>query len=129
MLKTKALYYTTLSENTELVDALGSGDITDAYPNTIEKFPLVIYTDDNQSSTEYADNKPTAANCSIAIHIYTKAEVGYPTTTTLGVIIDKIFTDLYFHCSSNREVANIDTAVRHRVMIFSRALLPGDINY
>ena len=128
MLKMKAFYYKALSTSTELLEELGdNGDIVSSYPHTIEKFPLIIYSDDTQSDTEYAENKPTASSCSVTIHIFTKAVYGYPTTSTLGVIIANIFNDLYFHCSSNREVENIDSSVKHRVMIFNRDLLPGDI--
>jgi len=62
----KAFYYTALSTSTELATELGdNGDIVPDYPDTIETFPLIIYSDDTQSDTEYAENKPTASSCRV----------------------------------------------------------------
>lgn len=127
MVDTLKYYYSKLSTDTALIAEIGSGDIVNAYPNTVENFPLVIFLDDNQSDAEFADNEPGVASVSLTVHIFTKALVGYPTTTTLGMHVARIFGALRFSCGSNGEVPDDTDAVRHRVMRFSKGLFPSEL--
>ena len=127
MLRTKAYFFTALSEDTALATALGSGEIVDQYPDVIETFPLVVYQDDNQTDGEYADNQPMISRARVVVHIFTKATIGYPTTTTLGILVANVFKGLFFHCVSNGETPDDSVGVRHRVMIFSRELFPSEM--
>ena len=127
MLATKKYFYTALSTDTALDTALGSGLVVDQYPAQVNTFPLVVYIDDNQSDGEYADNQPMISRARVVVHIFTKATAGYPTTTTLGILVANVFRGLFFNCVSNGEVPEPDEGVRHRVMIFSRELFPEEM--
>lgn len=98
-------------------------DILDAYPNSIEVFPTVIFLDTNQSDTEFADNKAWADICDVTVHIFTKAIENYPTTSQIGMVVDEIMKENYFTTTSNMEVADPIDDVRHRVINFRKILL------
>lgn len=119
MINAKAKYYSILNDErlTSIVEK-----VLDAYPNTITKFPCVIFLDDNQNDTEFADNEPLADNLSLQVHIFTKALSGYKTTTEIGLVVNTLMKENYFACTSNREVPDSDDKVRHRVMYFTRAV-------
>jgi hypothetical protein len=128
VLATKFWFYTALSSDSGLDTVLGTnGSVTDEYPETIEKFPLVIYVDTNQYDSEFADNLPTRSTTRVTVHIYTKALTGYPTTTAVGVEVARIFRAMFFNCVSNGEVPDETETVRHRVMVFSRSLAATDL--
>lgn len=120
MLNMKKYYQTLLSSSAELATALGEGgEILSAYPDEVTKFPVVIYEDNNQKDVEFSDNLPNGTSASVRIHIFTKAESGYPTTTTLGKIIHALFRADFWACGTNTELSEDDN-VKHRVMDFSR---------
>lgn len=121
MINAKALYYSLLNDE-RLTDIVS--DIFDAYPETVETFPCVIYLEENQSDIEFADNKPMGDSLSFEVHIFTKALDGFPTTSEIGLIVAEIMMDNYFVCRGNREVADVVDNVRHRVMTFGKFLLP-----
>ena len=117
MINAKKLYNTILNDTriTELVNI-----VLDAYPETIEEFPCIIYLDENQNDIEYADNLPLGNSITVQIHIFTKALSGYATTSTIGLKVAEVMKENYFICRNNREVADVDVNVRHRVMEFTR---------
>ena len=117
MIDAKKLYKTILSDSriTALVK-----DVLDAYPGTIEKFPSVIYLDENQTDIEFADNLPQGDSIAVQVHIFTKALKNYATTSEIGLKIAEVMRENYFTCRNNREVQDIDDNERHRVMYFTR---------
>lgn len=126
MLATKAWLYGKLSVDSSILSAFGSVDnITDAFPEGIETFPLLIFLDKNQADMEFADNVPTMSAWAVDVHIFTKLDLS--TTTTLAIPVYNLFSSLFFTCSANGEVPDPVDGVRHRVMRFSRELLPSDL--
>ncbi len=129
MLLTKAWISTKLSASSSLTTLIGgTSHILDAWPLSVNIFPLLILTDENQIDVEYLDNKATGSEANIKIDIFSKADAGLPTTSAIGVLVASVFSDLLFHCGFNGEVPDPTEGVRHRVMRFSRKLLPSDLN-
>lgn len=121
MINAKELYYQMLHDE-RITDIVGSNGIFDAYPETIEDFPCVIYLEENQNDVEFADNQPTTNNLSFQLHIFTKALDGYATTSQIALTVDEVLKEYYFVCRSNRELQDVQDNVRHRVLNYSRAL-------
>lgn len=94
--------------------------VMDFYPDSIEKFPCVIFQEDGQNDVEFADNKPLADHISILIHIYTKTLKTYSTTSEIGAIVDVIMKENYFVCMNNYEAPDTEDKVRHRVLRYTR---------
>ena len=117
MINAKKLYKTILSDSR--IQAI-TNNVFDAYPETVEKFPCIIYLDDNQTDIEFADNLPTCDSLSVQIHIFTKALKNYATTSAIGITVAEVMKENYFTCRNNREVQDINDNVRHRVMYFTR---------
>ena len=126
MLATKPWIYGKMANDSALIALLGSTDnITDAWPEVFTIFPMVIYTEDNQSDWEWRDNTPSGSDCRIKIDIFTKLDG--PTTTNIGINIARIMGGLSFGCGKNGEVPDQTEGVRHRVMRFNRALVTSNI--
>ena len=117
MINAKKLYNTIL--NDARIKAIGK-NIFDAYPETVEKFPCVIFLDDNQTDIEFADNLPLGDSIAVQIHIFTKALSGYATTSAIGLVVAEVMKEQFFTCRNNREVQDVADNVRHRVMYFTR---------
>lgn len=117
MINAKKLYNTILNDTriTDLVTV-----VLDAYPDTVEEFPCLIYLDENQNDIEFADNLPLGNSITVQVHIFTKALSGYATTSTIGITVAEIMKENYFTCRNNREVEDEDDNIRHRVMEFTR---------
>ena len=117
MINAKVIYNSILNDEriTEYTE-----NIFDAYPETVETFPCIIFQDDNQRDEEFADNLPTVDSLGVQIHIYTKALDGYSTTTEIGLVVAEVMKENWFVCTSNREVPDVEDNVRHRVMYFTR---------
>lgn len=121
MINAKKIYLQLLSN--ALITALVPGDnILNAYPNEIENYPCIVFLDENQNDTEYADNKPTSDRCSVMIHIFSKKLDGYVTTSEIGVIIANVMNDDLWHCSQNGEIGDPDPDAEHRVMRFEKSI-------
>jgi hypothetical protein len=126
MLNSKADLYGKLSTDAGLLAVIGSSNnITDAWGETIESFPLVIYQDDDQKDGEFADNMPTMSRVRYRIDIFTKLDLA--TTSVIGQQVARFFRDAFFTCGTNGEVQDPTEGVRHRVMRFSRELFTSDI--
>ena len=117
MINAKYLYNTIL--NDARITAVAP-KVFDAYPNSITKFPCVIFLDDSQADKEFADNFPLADSIGVQIHIFTKALSGYKTTTEIGLVVAEVMKENYFVCTSNTEAPDVDDNIRHRVMYFKR---------
>ena len=117
MINAKKLYKTVLSD--ARIQAI-TKNVFDAYPETVENFPCIIYLDDNQNDIEFADNMPLANAISVQIHIFTKALKNYATTSTIGITIAEVMKENFFVCRNNREVQDVADNIRHRVMYFTR---------
>lgn len=121
MINLKSLMSQILDDE-RLVSLVGE-NIYDAYPDTVELFPCVIYLDSGQSDMEFADNKPLADNCEVEIHIFTKSLEGYPTTSEIGITVDEIMKENFFSMISNSETPDVVDDVRHRVMRYRKIIL------
>lgn len=117
MINAKKLYNTILSDK-RIQDV--TKNIFDAYPETVENFPCIIFLDDNQTDIEFADNLPLGDALSVQIHIFTKALSDYATTSAIGLVVAEVMKEQYFTCRNNREVPDVSDNVRHRVMYFTR---------
>ena len=117
MINAKKLYNTILNDSriTDMVK-----DVLDAYPETVEKFPCIIFQDENQSDIEFADNLPLGDSIAVQVHIFTKALKDYATTSEIGLKVAEVMRENYFTCRNNREVEDVNDNVRHRVMYFTR---------
>jgi hypothetical protein len=124
---TKAWLYSLLTNNTALITLIGSAShITDTHPSAIKVFPMVCLTDDSHTDFEYADNKPTMDAVLFTVDVYTKVDGALPTTWDIASIIISLLVDKFFHCTQG-EVPDPTDGVRHRVLKFSRELLPSDL--
>lgn len=121
MINTKKIYNKLLNNN-KITEIVNDENILDAYPENVVNFPCIIFLDGNQIDSEFADNKPIANDCSVDVHIFTKEESGYPTTSEIGIKIGEVFKDEYFSCVGNVEVSDIKP-IRHRVMSFRKQML------
>ena len=93
------------------------------YPDTIESFPLVCWYEDGQTELEFSDNQPNANNCEIEVHIFTKKLSGYLTTNEIASILYTIFRNADFVCFNNREVADPENEVEHRILNYRKEFL------
>ena len=122
MINLKSLVYNILNDS-RITSLISEDNILDAYPNKIETFPCIIFLDSNQNDIEFADNKPLGDDCSVTIHIFTKALGGYSTTSEIGIVVSEVFKDNFFSCDGNTEVNDPDPNVRHRIMNFRKEIL------
>lgn len=122
MINVKAIYAELLT-NEKITALVSTDNIMSSWPNEeIENFPCIIFTDDNQSDTEYWENKPGASSCSVMIHIFSKKLDGYATTTEIAELIAEVMNDKLWNCSRNGETADPDPDVEHRVMAFNTSI-------
>lgn len=122
MINAKELYNSLLTDSriTELVD---EDNILSSWPNEeIETFPCIIFLDDNQSDDEYNENRPSASNCSVQIHIFSKKIDEYITTSEIAVNIAEVMHEDLWNCSQNGEVSDPDPTCEHRVMRFNKSI-------
>lgn len=122
MINAKSLYYSILQDE-RLTELVGEDNILDAYPETVETFPCVIFLEENQLDREFADNQPLADELSLTVHIFTKALDGYPTSSEIGLVVATIMRGNFFVATQNREMSDVSDNVRHRVMAFRKVLL------
>jgi hypothetical protein len=128
MLAIKKAVRTFITADTALVSAfVSTAHIVDAWPQTIETFPLLIITEENQSDMEYKDNLPTMSRVRIKCDIFTKDDAAYPTSSTLGGHVARVFMAQFWNASTNGETPDDTVGVRHRVMRFNREMLPGNL--
>lgn len=122
MINTKALYNKLLN-NERITSLVDDDNILSSWPaEEVEDFPCLIFLDDNQSDTEYNDNRPGAENCSVQLHIFSKKLDGYTTTSEIAIVIAEVMHDDLWHCSQNTEVSDPDPNCEHRVMVFSKSI-------
>lgn len=116
MINAKKIYNEILSDPI-LVEMVGEDSIMDSYPDEVVKFPCVIFTDSLQTDIEFGDNQPHGTECYVDVHIFTKTVEGFPTTTEIGLVVNGIFHNNDFYCTSNSELEEGD-GIKHRVMKF-----------
>ena len=121
MINTKKLY-TTLLNNALITTLVTEDNILNSYPNKIVNFPCLIFLDENQNDTEYNENKPGASACSLELHIFSKKLDGYVTTSEIAITVSEVLHEDLWHCSQNRELADPDPDVEHRVMFFNKSI-------
>jgi hypothetical protein len=127
MLATKAWIYGKLAALPGLLAIVGDAShISDAWPDIVELFPMVIYTDSDQADDEYADNMPKASVQEFSIDIFTKLDTA--TTTQIALPIATFFAGFFFSCLKNGEVPDVAMDVRHRVLRYRRELFPTNLN-
>lgn len=116
MINAKKVYNEILSDPI-LVEMVGEDSIMDSYPDEVVKFPCVIFTDSLQTDIEFGDNQPHGTECYVDVHIFTKALEGFPTTTEIGLVVNNIFHENDFYCTSNSELEE-GNGIKHRMMKF-----------
>lgn len=121
MINTKEIYNKLLNDE-KITEFVSADNILSAWPDEFEVFPCIIFLDENQSDSEYYDNKPGASSCYFQIHIFSKKLENYVTTSEIGVIIAKVMNEDLWNCSQNGEVADPDPDVEHRVMSFNKSI-------
>ena len=121
MINVKAIYAELLT-NEKITALVPADNIMSAYPAEVEVYPCIIFLDENQSDTEYWENKPGASSCSVMIHIFSKKLDGYATTTEIAELIAEVMNDKLWNCSHNGETADPDPDVEHRVMAFNTSI-------
>ena len=122
MINAKELYNSLLTDSriTELVD---EDNILSSWPNEeIETFPCIIFLDDNQNDDEYNDNRSSASDCSVQIHIFSKKLDGYITTSEIAIKIAEVMNEDLWNCSQNGEVSDPNPDTEHRVMVFNKSI-------
>ena len=122
MINTKELYNTLLN-NESITSLVGEDNILNAYPESIENFPTIIFLDENQNDIEYADNVSHAVNCSVQIHIFSKKIDSYPSTSEIGIAVADVMNKDWWNCNMNGETPDPVDEVEHRVMRFSKSIL------
>ena len=122
MINVKA-FYNQLFEDSRITALVPEDNIFNAYPETIETFPALIFVDESQNDIEYADNKSMGSSCSLLVHIYSKKLNGYPTTSQIGIAVAEVMNENWWNCSSNGETAEPVDDVEHRIMRFSKSIL------
>ena len=121
MINAKKIYNNLLNDSR--ITALVSADnILNAYPNEIEVFPCIIFLDENQSDSEYYDNKPGASNCYFQVHIFSKKLDGFVSTSDVAIKIAEVANEDLWNCSQNGEVSDPDPDAEHRVMTFNKSI-------
>ena len=124
MFDTGAFVYTKLSTDSTLLSLVGSTDhIIASYPETITVFPLVIFRELDQHDVEFCDDLPIGSNSTYVVDVYVKED----TPTPISIAVCNIFKGIYWACNYNSDVPDPDALVRHRVMHFTRPLLPSDL--
>lgn len=120
MINVKA-YLKKLLDDNALKEKLGTkGKVLASYPSEITVFPCVIYQENSQNDLEFNDNQPDASGVSVRVHIFTKTNTSYPTTSEVGIIVHNIFRTDLWACTYNREMDEAEDNIRHRVMDFTR---------
>ena len=121
MINTKEIYNKLLNDKriTELVD---EDNILSAWPDEFETFPCIVFVDENQSDTEYYENRPGASLCTVMIHIFTKKLAGFVTSTEIALAVADVMHDDLWNCSQNRELSDPDPDCEHRVLTFNKSI-------
>lgn len=118
MVDVGAIAYSTLTNSSALISALGdTSHISASYPSEITIFPYVIFLDD-QRDNEFGDNLPMSSDANITIHVFVKDDSPYAITK----IICDLFKPLYWSCVSNVDSPDPDNDIRHRVLSFTRKI-------
>lgn len=121
MINTKALYNTLLSDS-RITALVTEDNILNSYPDEFENFPCIVFVDENQSDTEYYENKPGASSCTVMIHIFTKKLADYVTSTQIAFAVADVMHDDLWNCSQNRELSDPDPDCEHRVLTFNKSI-------
>lgn len=121
MINAKKIYNTLLSDE-RITILVPVDNIMSAYPSEVEVFPCIIFLDENQNDSEYNDNKSSASDCSVIIHVFTKKIDKYITTSDIAEKICSVMNDDLWHCSKNGEVTDPDPNTEHRVLFFSKSI-------
>lgn len=121
MINAKKIYNTLLNDS-RITALVNEDNILSAWPDEFKVFPCIIFMDNNQSDSEYNDNKAAASDCSVQIHIFSKKLDGYTSTSDIGEVVAEVFNEDLWHCSQNGEVADPDPDAEHRVMSFNKSI-------
>lgn len=114
--------YNALLNNSSITSLIPEENILNSYPAEVEVYPCIIFLDENQSDTEYSENKPRAGDCSVQIHIFSKKIDGYISTSDVAVVIAEIMNNDLWNTSQNGEVTDPDPNTEHRVMRFNKSI-------
>ena len=124
MFDTEAFIYNALSHDASLLSLIGGvTHLTNAYPESIEVFPMVLFKLENQPDREFVDNKPIGNNCTFTVDIFTLEADTFP----IANAVYTVFNNLFWACDYNQETPDPNIRVRHRIMRFNRLLFAGDM--
>lgn len=126
MIAVKAWVYGKLCVSTALVTALGSTDRIEFFYSALpaDDFPKLTYSEPNQPTVMYYDNKPFAVDSTLEIHVWTAANVS---TTPVSEIVDDIMVGLLFNVDSSADFQEPETRINHRVLRYRRTLTASDL--
>ena len=114
--------YDTLRLSTALTAIVPVASIQPSRPERLILFPAVFFSDE-QHDIEFVDDKPAGDMGEITVDVYVQGDSPY----AICKIICDLMKSLLWACTTNIDAPDPDTAARHRHLIFSRPLLPGDI--
>jgi hypothetical protein len=114
--------YNTLKNSTALTALVPVASIQPSRPERLILFPAVFFSDD-QHDIEFVDNHPKGTMAEIIVDVYVQGGSPY----AICKVICDLMDSLLWACMTNVDAPDPDTAARHRHLIFSRPLLPGDI--
>ena len=121
MINAKKIYNNLLNDS-RITALISADNILNAYPDENEVFPCIIFLDENQSDSEYYDNKPGASSCYFQVHIFSKKLDGFVSTSEVAIAIAEVANEDLWNCSQNGEVSDPDPDVEHRVMTFNKSI-------
>ena len=121
MINAKKIYNTLLNDG-RILEFVSEDNILNSYPNEVEDFPCIIFSEDSQDDSEYNDNMPGASACSVEIHIFVKKLDGNATSSDIAEAVAEVMNEDFWNGSGNREVSDPDPDVEHRVIRFNKSI-------
>lgn len=107
MINIKPTIYQKLKEVTD--------NVSDVYPQDWEKFPIVIYLEEENKPYEYTDDKEQKSFLRYKVDIFDK-----DSTSELAVKVNDVFESVGLRRTSSIDLA--DSYLRHKVMRFEGVL-------
>lgn len=121
MINAKKIYNTLLNDS-RILEFVSEDNILNSYPNEVENFPCIIFSENSQDDSEYNDNMPGASVCSVEIHIFVKKLDGNATSSDIAEVVAEVMNEDFWNGSGNREVSDPDPDVEHRVIQFNKSI-------
>ena len=115
--------YSKLFSDERIIALVPEDNIFNGYPDTSENFPCIGYIDENQNDSELNDNKPSASDCFVEVHIFSKKLDGYTSAADIAKVIGEVMSEKLWYCSQNRgNLPDPDPNTEHRVLRFQKSI-------